>query len=270
MPSTSSTPRPRFVPFQEFGCPACRDAIGLDRFGNRAIPPPFVPIAERLGRATRAWTRPFMACTECDAIWVLLFDPKDLIYVQTPTPFGTARALRPEAQLADLMPLLFAWAPVDELAERALSELAYEPQDLWDRLTDAWRDPSVETARRADILRQLARLLEPQNPNHRRLHDQRGWLLHSRRDFDRDLTDLERTLATSDLAWRPFAPRAAEHLQTIQDRLESRDVVREPSTQALPHLPSPSMRQRRGPSNAGRETKPTISISAPTLPKEPV
>ena len=150
-------PRPRYRSPQEFGCAACRDAFGLDSFDKREIPEVFASISQQLGRPAKAWTKHFYACQACDSIWLLIFNPKELMYQQIATPLGTSRALLPEAQIEDLMPLLFASAPIDECAEQALWELDYPAQTLWDLLVAAWRHPEIEHSRQADILRQVAR-----------------------------------------------------------------------------------------------------------------
>ena len=216
--ANDALPRPRFVEARSFGCAACRDAFGLECFGKREIPEVFATISQQLGRPAKAWTEPFYACLACDAIWLLSYDPKEMMYQQTPTPLGTTRALLPEAQIEELMPLLFAWAPIDECAERALRELDYSAQTLWDLLVAAWRHPDIERNRQADILRQLARLVHSSNPFHQMQQTRvpSGQpLICDDRGFARDLIAVEQALVSPENPWRCF-PYIAEHAAVLR------------------------------------------------------
>jgi hypothetical protein len=230
---------PRYPAPEHLGCAACRDAFGPERFGDRTVPPPFVPVGRRLGRRTPPWARSFYACSECDSIWLLAFSPKELTYAQSPTPLGTSRALRPEATLDEVMVPLFAPAPVGTAIEGALWQLTYEPQELWDRLLVAWRHPEVGVARRAIILRQLGLLLRPANPHHRELARRRGWLLRDLRGIGADLAELDAELADEDSPWQAFR-EAADDLATLRGRMDAfgvlqRDAEEEPEPQPSPH-----------------------------------
>jgi hypothetical protein len=245
---------PRYPAPEQFGCPACSDAFGPERFDDRTIPPPFVRVSQRLGRRTRAWTRSFYACRECDAIWLLAFSPKELIYEQHPTPLGMSRALRPEATLDDVMRLLFAPQPVGGAVEEALWQLASEPQELWDRLLAAWRHPEVGVARRARILRQFGRLLRPENPHHRELMRRRGWLLDDLRGITTDLAELDSEMARENSPWRAF-PDAPQDLATLRSRMAADGVLpREAGARPEPRCaPTPSPVEPAGRTLTGQE-----------------
>ena len=266
-------PQPRYPAPAQFGCAACRDAFGPDRFDDRTIPPPFVPVSQRLGRRTAAWTRRFHACRECDAIWLLAYSPKELTYEQTPTPLGMTRALRPEATLDEIMVPLFAPAPVGSATEGALWQLDYEPQELWDRLVGALRHPDAGVARQATILRQLGELLRPANPHHRERMRQRGWLLGDLHGIGADLDRLEAAMAQEDSRWQAF-PDALQNLATLRRRIAADGVLRraaggaresKPPPVAPPVQPAAVTLAGRSPAATKHSLPPAESTAARTL-----
>lgn len=171
------------------------------------------------------WSRPFYRCSACGAIWSITFNPKDLIYEQSATPKGMKQALSADASIEDLLEPLFAWAPVDEMTERGLWELEYEPQVLFDRLVEIWGDESVEVNRRSDMLRQFRRLLSGNNPHHRRLQKERGWIIENSWDFSSDLAADAGAINGGDPTWRAYHRYAPEDLSHVLRLLTKPGVV---------------------------------------------
>ena len=220
---SSALPLP--VPPKRFGCATCRHAIAAEGTEPQAVPDLFIPVERSLGREMLPWTRPFHSCRDCEAIWLLWPDAADQRLRQHATPRGMARALLPEALLNDLLVPLFAWAPVDVATDQALREITYEPQQLWNRLIDAWRDPDISVARQATILRQLARLLEPDandigGPRH---HSR--WRLQRTHGFEKDLKAAAARLKRDERVWAPYAAAARKNLHTLQRLLSSPGIV---------------------------------------------
>lgn len=227
----SALPQSAYPPAEHYGCETCRNAFTLGHVEASTIPASFVPVQEWVEWSTGNWTRAFYACRECEAIWALTFNRKDRMYDQTPVPAGMAQALRPDATWDDLMVPLLSWPPIIELTEEALWELDYEPQELWDRLIAAWRDPGIEPVQQSDMLRMLARLVQPANPRHRELLSERAWLIEDLRDFENDLDTLEQQMNCQGSEWwtrRPGGPRfpqAQVHLQALKHQLAYGGVV---------------------------------------------
>lgn len=217
--------------------------------GNFSVPKPLVPVQSLFqpSNPPKPWTKSFYVCGHCKAIWAVASNPKDLINNQTPTPPGMKEALAPEATLDDLMQPLFAWAPIDEMTEHALWEIDYEPQELFDRLVEAWRHPACDVARQADILRQLTRLVRPNNSFHAERQQTRGWLLDDFRGFQVELTELEHVIGDPQGSWAPVRRYAQENLADLQSIRKHTNLLRgsEPPPIEPPpkEAPEPETRQ---------------------------
>lgn len=214
-------PQPKYIDPREFGCKSCRNAVSYGASGRSEISKILVSTEESLEQTLLEWTKSFLACQSCDAIWAVSYNPKDMIYILTATPNGMVNALLPDASLDDLMAPLFAWAPVDEMTEHALWEMDYNPQNLYDKLVAAWRSSRIDTARRADILRQLGRLLTCQNQHHKKRRQKTGWLLVDDRDFTQDLEKFN----PSDTIWKGHRFAADDHM-TILSKLSGAGVFK--------------------------------------------
>lgn len=219
-------PKPKYP--LEHGCSKCRGVCDWVPRGEEHRFELLQPMEVLYGTEDpgKPWTQCFRFCGRCEAIWAMSFNPKDGTYVQTPTPSGMKAALSPDASLADLMEPLFAWAPVDEMTERGLWEITYAPQELFDRLVAAWRHPEVDVARQSDILRQLARLVNGNNPRHVERRKKMGWLLEDFRGFEGELNTLEALMVDPEGVWSPTRYYSEQYLTSLQRSRVRPEVVK--------------------------------------------
>ncbi len=216
----SILPSPSRPPAEQFGCAVCRPPIAAKAVLDKAPPRPFIPIERHLGRPMLAWTKPFYACSECEAIWLLQSDPVSRRYHQHPTPRGMARALLPEASLDEVLIPLFSWAPINAVTETALQQISAPAQALWDRLIAAWRHPEVSPELQAIILRQLALLLQPE-PEGGPPAPQR-WSLQDTGRFEKDLDKLRHSAR----AWGALTPDSKRHVEQLRRLLQMPGIIR--------------------------------------------
>jgi len=249
-------PQPRYISPREFGCQLCQNAVSYGASGSSEVSSILISVEEFLGYSLLDWTRSFQVCESCEAVWALSYNPKDMIHELTATPDGMLDALNPEPNLEDLMVPLFAWAPIDEMTEQALWEVDYDPQNLYDKLVAAWRSSKIDTARRADILRQLRRLLTGQNQHHKKRREEKGWLLADDRHFTQELEKFD----SSDEIWRGHA-YIAEDYKTLLSKLSGEGVLK---SRPLVKSTQPSAKKK------AKQPKKTVQVNRQEFESKPV